>query len=238
MQHKALNRDTIKYIAAFTMLLNHYAHIIGTGSSILDKVLINIGYFTMPTMLYFLVEGYGYTRSKSNYLLRLFLFSLISLAPFIIAFDRFTFSVMTTITVCFLMLLCMERIENRLIKCLALFLLTAFTLFCDWAVIAPIFTVILAVRRNAGKSIAGSYLLMLAAYLVLDLLLYENPSADLLLSLGNAVCGSLGILASGIVITYLYNGRRAEKGRAFSRWFFYIFYPGHLLLLAVIRELI
>lgn len=238
MQNKPLNRDTIKYIAVFTMVLNHYAHIIGTGSDILDKVFINIGCFTMPTMLYFLVEGYGYTRSKSKYLLRLFIFSLFSLVPFIIAFDIFVFSVMTTITVCFLMLVCMERIENSLIKFLVLSLLTAFTLFCDWAVIAPIFTLILAARRNEGKSTSGSYLIMVAVYIVIDMFLYQNPSADFLLSLENALCGSLGIAASGIVITTLYNGRQAEKGRAFSRWFFYIFYPVHLLILAGIRELV
>lgn len=238
MQNKPLNRDTIKYIAVFTMVLNHYAHIIGTGSDILDKVFINIGCFTMPTMLYFLVEGYGYTRSKSKYLLRLFIFSLFSLVPFIIAFDIFVFSVMTTITVCFLMLVCMERIENSLIKFLVLSLLTAFTLFCDWAVIAPIFTLILAARRNEGKSTSGSYLIMVAVYIVIDMFLYQNPSADFLLSLENALCGSLGIAVSGIVITTLYNGRQAQKGRAFSRWFFYIFYPVHLLILAGIRELV
>lgn len=238
MQNKPLNRDTIKYIAVFTMVLNHYAHIIGTGSDILDKVFINIGCFTMPTMLFFLVEGYGYTRSKSKYLLRLFIFSLFSLVPFIVAFDIFVFSVMTTITVCFLILVCMERIENSLIKFLVLSLLTAFTLFCDWAVIAPIFTLILAARRNEGKSTSGSYLIMVAVYIVIDMFLYQNPSADFLLSLENALCGSLGIAVSGIVITTLYNGRQAQKGRAFSRWFFYIFYPVHLLILAGIRELV
>lgn len=44
-----------------------------------------------------------------------------------------------------------------------------------------------------------------------------------------------GIALSGIVIVCFYNGRRAERGRWFSKWFFYWFYPAHLLLLGALR---
>ena len=44
-----------------------------------------------------------------------------------------------------------------------------------------------------------------------------------------------GIALSGIVIACFYNGRRAERGRKFSKWFFYWFYPVHLLILGVLR---
>ena len=44
-----------------------------------------------------------------------------------------------------------------------------------------------------------------------------------------------GILLAGIVIVFFYNGKRAERERNFSKCFFYLFYPVHLLLLAIIR---
>jgi len=45
----------------------------------------------------------------------------------------------------------------------------------------------------------------------------------------------LGILLAGISIVYLYNGKRMKGGRELSKWFFYVFYPGHLLVLGLIR---
>lgn len=47
--------------------------------------------------------------------------------------------------------------------------------------------------------------------------------------------GALGVVLAGFVILCLYNGRRAEKGRRFAQWFFYLFYPVHLLVLGLIR---
>ena len=56
MKGKGLNRDVIKYIAMFTMLLNHIANIFLTPGTPLFTLLVDIGYFTAPVMCYFLVE--------------------------------------------------------------------------------------------------------------------------------------------------------------------------------------
>lgn len=45
----------------------------------------------------------------------------------------------------------------------------------------------------------------------------------------------LGIALAGIAIIYFYNGKRMNKGKKFSKWFFYFFYPVHLFILGLIR---
>ena len=62
-----MNRDTIKYIAMITMLLNHVSFIFLEPGTVLAEILTAVGYFTAPVMCYFLVEGMTYTRSPKGY---------------------------------------------------------------------------------------------------------------------------------------------------------------------------
>ena len=72
----SMNRDAIKMLAMFTMLLNHIANALLPAGQPLTNLFLFIGYFTAVTMCYFLVEGYGYTRSKRNYAARLLVFAI------------------------------------------------------------------------------------------------------------------------------------------------------------------
>ena len=65
-----------------------------------------------------------------------------------------------------------------------------------------------------------------------------NHIANVFLPAGQvweAVGCAVPILISAFVILYLYNGRRAARGRTFYKWFFYAFYPAHLLVLGLLR---
>lgn len=77
-----LTRDAIKYLAIFTMLLNHIANVLLPENTILWEVLVDIGYFTAITMCYFLVEGFYYTHSRRKYGERLLIFAGISQVPY------------------------------------------------------------------------------------------------------------------------------------------------------------
>jgi len=239
-QQKPLNRDTIKYIAMFTMLLNHIANAFVPYGSIWYEILVDIGYFTAITMCYFLVEGYEYTHSKRKYGLRLFGFAVLSQFPFSLAFSepgelRFHgFNMLFTLFICFLILVVGEKVKNPVLRGVLWVVLVFCTVNSDWPLLAAIYTLLF---RWAGKSRTRLKVVYPVAALLFALLMV--PNGIYLYPLGEAVlrtvCGTLGIFVSGACILYLYNGRRAEHGQNFSKWFFYLFYPAHLLVIGLLH---
>lgn len=231
-----LNRDVIKYIAMFTMLLNHISHMFLPAGSVTALVFEYVGYFTAPTMCYFLVEGYGHTRSKKSYGLRLFAFAVVSQIPFMLAMQFGNLNMLYTLLCCFLILVVMEKVSNQILRMFLSICLTLCTVAGDWPLMAPVFTILFYNSGGERRGLIRGYFVGYAffAFLMIQTYLlnpgYTTPEAVLLGLLSGA-----GVIASAIVVLFFYNGRRAERGRNFSKWFFYLFYPGHLLLLYLIK---
>ena len=232
---KVLNRDVIKYIAMITMLLNHIAHIflpVGTPGC---ELLQDIGYFTAPTMCYFMVEGYAYTRSKKKYGLRLLLFALLSQIPYMMAFDFGNLNMIFTLFFCFLLLTAREKIQNRAVRGLVCAFLVLLTAFSDWAFFAPVFVLLFDRWKGDAKGVLKSYIGCYVFFAALNIISYLNNPYGLPEAIIHGALAGVGILVSALLILVFYNGKRAEHGRNFSKWFFYIFYPGHLLILVLLK---
>ena len=232
---QVLNRDQIKYIAMFTMLLNHIANVFMTPGGLWTMVLEDIGYFTAPVMCWFLVEGYGYTHSKKQYALRLLGFALLAEIPFCLAFSQgpginfFALNMLFTLLICFGILVIHEKMAPSFARrCIdvVLVLLTG-VLNCDWMLLAPCYTLLfLWAKGDRRRAFVAFGWAMVLFGLFMRLNQYSLPAS---------IGGALAVGTAGFAVLFLYNGRRAEKGRKFSQWFFYLFYPGHLLILAVLR---
>lgn len=236
------NRDVIKYIAMVTMLLDHIALIFLPSGTVLAELFIDVGSFTAITMCYFMVEGYEYTRSKRKYAIRLLLFAAISQLPFCMAFASEGFAEISNLNIFFTLFLCFLIIHvchmnlNPILRGLFIVLLTMVSLISDWALMAPIFTCLFVKARGNRQKLVGSYIfaaVLYGLYNLIDATTYEGSIQDGLIALGSVI----GIVASGVLIVCLYNGKRMEQGRTFSKWFFYIFYPAHLVVLGLIRFL-
>ena len=76
-----MSRDSIKMVAMLTMLINHIANVFLPAGQPLTNLCLCIGYFTAVTMCFFLVEGYGCTRSKRRYAGRLLGFAVLAQLP-------------------------------------------------------------------------------------------------------------------------------------------------------------
>ena len=228
-----MNRDTIKMLAMATMLVNHIANVFMPAGAPLTNLCLYIGYFTAVTMCYFLVEGYGYTHSKTQYAGRLFGFAVLAQLPYQLVFPEhgmagmLQFNMLFTLLLCFLVLAAQEKIHSGFLRVFCIVLLIFASIFCDWALLAPVFTLLFAWaggNRTRQKAAFGA-----AA------LLYGGMAGLGSGQVWEAVGCAVPILVSAFVILYLYNGRRAARGRTFYKWFFYAFYPAHLLVLGLLR---
>ncbi len=191
-----MSRDAIKYVAMLTMLLNHVANIFLVPGTFWREFLVDLGYFTMLVMCYFLVEGFGCTRSRKKYGLRLSIFAALSELPFCLAFSRGAVLGYVGMNMIFTLLFYCAGGEEKRVR--------------------------LAFLAGMGIFFADGLVQALEVF---------APAAALAWSVGRM----LGMALAAVAILYLYNGKRCARGRVFSKWFFYVFYPAHLLLLGMIR---
>lgn len=233
-EQKKLSRDAIKYAAVFAMLLNHVAHVFLQEGSMEYEICVAIGYFTAVTMCYFLVEGYHYTRSKKKYGQRLLLFAVVSQVPYQAVFGLRQLNMLFTLLFCFLILVSLEYIQDSGGRSVCVCLLAAATCVCDWGGLAAAFTVLFAQAYGSRRKLLYAYGMDYLLFSLVSAAEYAKALSWPLAAVRGLLEG-VGILVSGVVIVFFYSGKRTGTGGRFSKWFFYVFYPLHLLILWAIN---
>ena len=218
-----LDGTALKLIAMVSMVFDH------VGDNFFPQAVWMrvIGRIALPIFAFCVAEGYCHTRDKGKYLRRMGLFALVSEIPFdlVTAGKVLEFShqnIMLTFFWAILGLLCYEAVRKKLRKGgLALGILVLL-LFAGTSLLLGLDYSFLAVG------------LIFLYYLLWDKALELRNGAGMVFHalLRNKGIYWFGLL--GFLFLFLYNG---EKGRGL-KWLFYLFYPGHLLLIWGIRLLL
>ena len=219
-----LTGTALKLIAMASMVLDH------VGDNFFPGLLWMraLGRIAMPVFAFCTAEGFIHTRDKGRYLRRLLLFGLVSEVPFdlvtagkVLEFTHqnimFTFAWAVLALICFEGLLARGRTKARAAGAYAVlfaFLISSLFLGLDYNMLA-----------------LGMIFLF---YLLREKALWVRTAAaaGFHVLLRNVGIYWFGLL--GFVPICLYNGRRG-KG---LKWLFYLFYPGHLLLIWLVRRFI
>ena len=170
-----------------------------------------IGRPSFPIFCFLLVQGFVHTHNVKKYALRLFLFALVSEIPFDLALHIKVFhwqnqNVFFTLFIGLLVICFIQARQNAL-----------------WAKLAGLLAG--AVLADALHTDYGAF--GVALIVLLYLLRNRKPAQCIL----GAVCCAWELTAPlAFVPIWFYNG---ERGRQ-PRWFFYWFYPVHLLLYSFI----
>ena len=233
---KVFNSNHLKLIAIIAMTIDHATDLIYPGfpAEPLPFALHFIGRLTAPIMWFFVCEGYHYTKDVKKYMLRLSIFAIIShfaycfgfgisLNPLVGGIFNRT-SVMYPLFIAVVVLYIEDHSGNfkkwQKTAVQTVLILSAFP--ADWSCIAVL--AILGMYRERGN-LERQMLKMAAWVSVYGIVSYFFVSKTYAIEL-------IGVLMVYPVLR-LYNG---ERGRAkWMKWFYYIYYPLHLVIIGIIR---
>ncbi len=241
-----LSTFALKIIAVISMLIDHIGAVF-FPQAILLRI---IGRLAFPIYCFLIAEGYTHTKSAPGYLMRLGAFALISEIPFNFAFNGriFYFGGCNVFITLFLGLLgiilfdmilkwdSIPRLASFVLALVPVALLcrTADTLHSDYGKYGVLLVFIFYLfRQNRTAALFMFALSTVLKYAVTAnvydgaLKLFEANGTVWYLYFGMT---QMFCLLAAIPIA-LYSGQSGYKG---LKWFFYAFYPVHLLLLGLL----
>ena len=250
MIKKPFNKIHLQVIAIIAMTIDHLTWLLFPGypTEILPIILHIIGRLAFPIMAYFIAEGYHYTRNKNKYMLRILIFALISHVPYMmqsIPFQNYgwlslipfatgngitRFLNQASVLWAYFIGLVMLRVNDstkfkQWQKVILVLLLCVAAFPSDWSCVASLIILTIGSNRGNPKKQIIESMIYISMYAVIYFFTLDKLYGLL----------QFGVILS-IPIIALYNGKKSnnEKVNKVMKWFFYIYYPLHLLILGLI----
>lgn len=257
--HGFLSRNALKYFAVACMVCDHIAVAFVDGEP-LKTALTFLGGFTMPIMAFFLAEGYVHTRNVKKYAARIFIFAVLSILPFCrlqtggwlpveIVSGKVRSSAMSIslsggdsfviyrANFLFNLLLSLINIiawDKLKIPAVFKVIITAAVCWlstgCDWGYWCVLISFVLWKFRDK-QILKWALYSFVSLSCVFYFKAFQNP---LLFGISYSFKPvHLALLLIIPLFAFCYNGKKGRGGK-FGKWFFYAFYPAHLLIIDII----
>ncbi|MBE6598627.1 MAG: hypothetical protein E7638_04210 [Ruminococcaceae bacterium] len=209
----------LKIIAAVTMFIDHMGMILFPGQ-IIFRV---IGRLAFPIYAYCIAEGFRYTKDRVKYFLRIFILGVLCQIVYTIVERDIYLGILLTFSLSMILMAlqekCIRGLRRReyrfcavyIISVAAVFLLTC-VIHVDYGFVGVMLPVLAALFPDKTRRL----LAFAVGLTALSFAQYKMGSTT------QIVC----LLA--LVPLALYNGK---PGKYRLKYFFYIFYPAHLVLL-------
>ncbi len=231
-----MNRNALKYIAIIAMTLDHIAaYIIGIDKPI-GFLFSLIGRITMPIMCFFVVEGFKYSKDRTKYATRLLIAAIVAQIPWCLVHNEtlltwelvMNYNTIFTLLLGFLLIWVVEFDMKLLYKAIAIIGITAFSFMCDYHIVGLIYILFFYLFKDSKNIYVYLPILFIVSPIILGITNSLTIAGHLLNSLMN-----VGLFLT-IPMIYLYNGKNGNKN-IFNKYFFYVYYPVHLLVLFAIN---
>lgn len=223
---QVFNGAQLKYIAFLSMLIDHTNNALIIPMLNGERLLLHVsnlfsvlGRIAFPVFIFFIVEGFFKTSSRKRYLITLLAFGMISEVPFDMFTSKTFFSpywnnMMFTLALCLITIWMIdslkEKISNKIV----------------WHIVSIVVVAICSAVAMA-LSLDYDYHAIIVAYLFY--IFYDRPVLGAVLGYLSIIKELYSFFGFGIVLTY-----NRERGRQY-KWFNYLFYPVHILILGMLR---
>jgi hypothetical protein len=237
----------LKLIAIVGMTADHVGHAFWGQLPLVGRCLLFApGGLTFPIMAFLLAIGYRHTHDVGRYALRLLIFALISLLPYIWVLGP-QLNVLFTLLLGLGIIWADDHLKNRLLFWALLGVSIVVTNWTDWSYIGVpmilIYHRMLAQNRLGDTSIPArsrwSAALLpivlvwaLGLSYALESMTAAAPAATLLWYLPSLFYSFIGASMT-IPLIASYNGQRGRP----LKYFFYAYYPAHIALIGLILGL-
>lgn len=218
---KNLTNFDLKLIAIITMTIDHIGAIIYNDIDIFRI----IGRISFPLFAFLLVEGFKNSSNRLKYFLRLIIFAFITQPIYDYVFKSNTLNILFTFSLGFILMMIIgfsKKIIDKYNKGLESYLYK--TVFYS---LFYILFLILAIFLNVDYTVLGIttiFIFYLSPNILLSFILYFL--SVVLLKTNDIQMYSI----ISFFFLYLYNGKRGRN----LKYFFYLYYPLHLLLLKML----
>ena len=221
-----LDGTMLKIIAMVSMVFDH------AGDMFFPDLLWPrmIGRLAMPLFSFCITEGYIHTRDRKKYLLRMGIFALVSEVPFDLAFegkiDLSHQNIMLTFFMSILALMIFDLIRGKRIESTGKYSIFR-TILGSLAVIVMAVAALLVKADYTIFAVISVFLF----YVLKDTKQFVRTGVGVAFLALTRTVGYYCTTGLNYIPLLLYNGK---KGKGL-KWLFYVFYPGHLLLLYLIK---
>ena len=226
---RILDGTMLKIIAMVSMVFDHVGDMFFPDTDWMRMV----GRIAMPIFAFCITEGYIHTRNKNKYLMRMGIFALVSEVPFDLAFDGKVGlshqNIMLSFFLAILALMLFDLIRGSKDEIKGRYSAWR-TMLGVLAVIAMAVLAFLVKADYTMFAVASVFLF----YAFKDTNHFVRPIPGVAFLALTRTVGYYCTTGLSIIPLLLYNGK---KGKGL-KWLFYAFYPGHLLLLYVLKMIL
>jgi hypothetical protein len=227
-----MSSSTLKILACALMVVDHVSIIFFPTSAIMRL----IGRLVFPMFAYFIAEGYRHTKDPASYLGRLFLFALISQPFYTFGFKYPTlhFNIFFTLAAGLYAIYEYEKSKSYIPMLFAMAGVELVNASYGFSGVLMIFVMHRFYNDRKRMTLWVFVASILAGLHGIALKYFTEPGFILSFSyISKHSVASLvqpfAVLA--VPLMFMYNGKRSIN----IKYLFYIFYPGHLFILGLIR---